>query len=175
MAEGSTQPAQVEDNTVEPASQQGATGERTFTQAEVNEIIERRVARVKATPPADYDELKAKVAATSDYDDLKAAATSDYDDLKAEVEALKAEKAKAAEVAKAAKEHGVDADLLARMAGDVEENAQYLASLPRYRPVPDQGGVAGAGAGVVTRDSIEATKDPVERIRLRAQHQNLYK
>lgn len=164
MAEGSTQPAQVEDNTVEPASQQGATGERTFTQAEVNEIIERRVARVKATPPADYDELKAKVAATSDYDDLKA-----------EVEALKAEKAKAAEVAKAAKEHGVDADLLARMAGDVEENAQYLASLPRYRPVPDQGGVAGAGAGVVTRDSIEATKDPVERIRLRAQHQNLYK
>lgn len=164
MADESTQPTQAEESTAPVPQKQDEAGERLFTQAEVNEIIERRVARVKATPPADYEELKAKVESTSDYDDLKA-----------EVEALKAEKAKAAEVAKAAKEHGVDADLLARMAGDVEENAQYLASLPRYRPVPDQGGVAGAGAGVVTRDSIEATKDPVERIRLRARHQDLYK
>lgn len=164
MADANTQPTQTpaEDNTAEPKPSDA--GERTFTQAEVNEIIEKRVARVKATPPADYEELKAKVASLSDYDELKA-----------EVAALKAEKAKAAEVAKAAKEHGVDADLLSRMAGDVEENAQYLASLPRYRPTPDQGGIPGAGAGVVTRDSIEAEPDPVKRIMLRAQHMDLYK
>ena len=160
MAEETTQPTPAEDNTAEP--KQDEAGERTFTQAEVNEIIEKRVARVKATPPADYEELKAKVASLSDYDDLKA-----------EVAALKAEKAKAAEVAKAAKEHGVDADLLSRMAGDVEENAQYLASLPRYRPTPDQGGIPGVSA--VTRDSIEAEPDPVKRVMLRAQHQDLYK
>ena len=87
--------------------------------------------------------------------------------------AIEREKAKAAEVAKAAKEHGVDADLLSRMAGDVEENAQYLASLPRYRPTPDQGGIPGVSA--VTRDSIEAEPDPVKRVMLRAQHQDLYK
>lgn len=161
MADANTQPTQTpaEDNTAEPKPSDA--GERTFTQAEVNEIIEKRVARVKATPPADYEELKAKVASLSDYDDLKA-----------EVAALKAEKAKAAEVAKAAKEHGVDADLLSRMAGDVEENAQYLASLPRYRPTPDQGGIPGVSA--VTRDSIEAEPDPVKRVMLRAQHQDLY-
>lgn len=159
MADETTQPTPAEDNTAEPKPSDA--GERTFTQAEVNEIIEKRVARVKATPPADYEELKAKVASLSDYDDLKA-----------EVAALKAEKAKAAEVAKAAKEHGVDADLLSRMAGDVEENAQYLASLPRYRPTPDQGGIPGAST--VTRDSIEAEKDPVKRVRLRAQHLDLY-
>ena len=160
MADETTQPTPAEDNTAEPKPSDA--GERTFTQAEVNEIIEKRVARVKATPPADYEELKAKVASLSDYDELKA-----------EVAALKAEKAKAAEVAKAAKEHGVDADLLSRMAGDVEENAQYLASLPRYRPTPDQGGIPGVSA--VTRDSIEAEKDPVKRVMLRAQHQDLYK
>lgn len=159
MADETTQPTPAEDNTAEPKPSDA--GERTFTQAEVNEIIEKRVARVKATPPADYEELKAKVASLSDYDDLKA-----------EVAALKAEKAKAAEVAKAAKEHGVDADLLSRMAGDVEENAQYLASLPRYRPTPDQGGIPGVSA--VTRDSIEAEPDPVKRVMLRAQHQDLY-
>ena len=153
MADETTQPTPAEDNTAEP--KQDDAGERTFTQAEVNEIIEKRVARVKATPPADYEELKAKVESQSDYD------------------ALKAEKAKAAEVAKAAKEHGVDADLLSRMAGDVEENAQYLASLPRYRPTPDQGGIPGVSA--VTRDSIEAEPDPVKRVMLRAQHQDLYK
>lgn len=161
MAEEITQPTEVED-TAEPANPPVETGERMFTQRELDEIIEKRIARVKATPPADYEELKAKVESLSDYDALKA-----------EVEALKAEKAKAAEVAKAAKEHGVDADLLARMAGDVEENAQYLSSLPRYRPVPDQGGV-GSGSSVVTRDSIDATKDPVERVMLRAQHLDLY-
>lgn len=66
-------------------------------------------------------------------------AQADYADIKAELESLKAEKARNEAVAKAAKEHGVDVALLSKMAGDIEENAKYLASLPKYQPVHDSG------------------------------------
>lgn len=48
---------------------------------------------------------------------------------KAELDGIKAEKARAAEVAKAAERHGVSAELLARMEGDVEDNAKFLADM----------------------------------------------
>lgn len=100
------------------------------------------------------------------------AAQSDYESIKAELGALKAEKARAEAVRKAAKEHGVDADLLERMEGDVDENAAFLASRPKYKAVHDSGeGTPPA----MTRETIESVKDPVERVRLRAQHQDLYK
>jgi hypothetical protein len=69
----------------------------------------------------------------------KLAAQADYDSIKAELDGLRAEKARAEAVRKAAKEHGVDAELLARMEGDADENAEYLASLPMYQPVHDSG------------------------------------
>lgn len=107
------------------------------------------------------------------------AAKSDYDSIKAELDAavaerdkLRAEKERADEVASAAKAHGVDAELLARMSGDVAANAEFLASLPMYKPVHDGG---EAKAETVTRESIEAIENPVERVRMRAQHQDLYK
>ena len=150
------------------------TGERTFSQEEVNRIVGKARIEVRGQF-ADYDALKAKVEQMGDYDAIKT-----------ELEALKAEKAKAEEerkaaaeraeaVAKAAQAHGVDAALLARMSGDVEANAQYLASRPKFAPVHDDGGVAGARSNVVTRESIEAIKDPVKRVRMRAQHQDLYR
>lgn len=40
----------------------GAAADRTFTQAELDRIVQERVARVKAQPPADYEDLKAKAA-----------------------------------------------------------------------------------------------------------------
>lgn len=48
---------------------------------------------------------------------------------KAELDGIKAKQARAAEVAKAAERHGVSADLLARMEGDVDENAKFLADM----------------------------------------------
>ena len=66
-------------------------------------------------------------------------------------------------------------DVMARMSGDVDENAlflkQQMASAPKYGHVPDGGEVS---APSVTRDAIEAIKDPVERVRMRAQHLDLY-
>lgn len=168
-------------NTVDTNATQGAPAEpeRTFTQAEMDAIIGDRLKRERAKY-ADYEELKGKA---QQYDAAQEAAKSDLekaveerDALKARLDKLEADKAHADAVAKAASEHGVDAALLARMSGDVDENAlflkQQLANAPRYGSVPDGGEV---NPPTVTRESIEAVKDPVERVRLRAQHQELYK
>jgi hypothetical protein len=160
---------------------QGASAdkpERTFTQAEMEAIIGERLKREKAKY-ADYSELQAKAA---EYDKAQEASKSELqkaveerDSLKSQLDALQAEKAHADAVAKAASEHGVDAALLARMSGDVEENALYLkssmASVSKYGSVKDGG---EATPPTVTRESIEAIKDPVARVRARAEHLDFY-
>lgn len=60
---------------------QGEPAERSFTQAEVDRMITERVSRAKATPPADYAELRAasqRLAAIEDRDktELQRAQTS---------------------------------------------------------------------------------------------------
>ena len=57
----------------ETANQEAAEV-KTFTQEEVNAIVEKRLARVKSEPPADYEELKAKAAK---YDEAQEAAKSE--------------------------------------------------------------------------------------------------
>lgn len=87
---------------------------------------------------------------------------------------------RAAIVAEVAANKGVDAEWLARMAGDdreaIEANADYIASklsgAPIYPSVADNG---GRKAAPITREQIDAIKDPRERVRVRAQHLNLYK
>lgn len=63
--------------------------------------------------------------------------------LEDELNGVKAAQARAAEVAKAAKENGVSADLLSRMEGDVAENAAFLKSYGgsehRYPQTRDNG------------------------------------
>lgn len=158
---------------------QAATAEKTFTQSEMDAILGDRLKRERAKY-ADYGELKAKA---EKYDAAEEAnkselekAVEERDKYKAKVEELENEKARAAAVAEAARKHGVDAELLSRMAGDVEENAAFLKAqmdgAQKHGSVPDFG---EASAPTVTKESIEAIKDPVERIRARAQHQNLFK
>ena len=168
-------------NMVDENATQGAPAgpERTFTQSEMDAIIGDRLKRERAKY-ADYEELKGKA---QQYDAAQEAAKSDLekaveerDALKAQLDALQAEKAHADAVAKAAAEHGVDAALLARMSGDVDENAAFLktqmANMPKYGQVPDAG---EAQPPTITRESIESIKDPVERVRQRAAHQELYR
>lgn len=141
-------------NTADNATQGvPAEPERTFTQSEMDAIIGDRLKRERAKY-ADYEEVKAKAA---QYDAAQEAAKSDLekaveerDKLRAQLDALQAEKAHADAVAKAASEHGVDAALLARMSGDVDENAlflkQQMAGAPRYGVVPDAGEAATPAA-----------------------------
>ncbi len=165
-------------NQVDNNATQGAPAEKTFTQAEMDAIIGERLGRLKAKY-ADYAELQAKAAKFDEAEEASKSelqkAVEERDALKVRLDKLEAENARAAAVAKAAAEHGVDAGLLARMSGDVNENAAYLksqmASVPKYGQVADGG---EATPPTITRESIEAIKNPLERVRMRSQHMDLY-
>lgn len=72
-----------------------------------------------------------------------------------------------------------NAELLARMSGDsreeVEANADFIAERMAgasiYPSVSDGGSTA---ASPITREEIEAIRDPRERVRMRAKHIDLY-
>ena len=140
---------QVEENATQGAP---AEPERTFTQAELDAIVGDRLKRERAKY-ADYDEFKAKAAKFDEAEEASKSelqkAVEERDRYKAELEKLAAERERAEKVAKVAAEKGVDAALLARMAGDVEENADFLKSQqdsrPKYGAVQD-GGEAKAPA-----------------------------
>lgn len=104
--------------------------------------------------------------------------------LKAEIDQMKREK-QAAEAAAAhsalllqvSQQTGVPADLLK---GDTAEEMQASAELVNAFVLQNQPGYpvdkgAGAAGRAVTRESIEAIKDPAVRIAARAQHLDLYK
>ena len=83
-------------------------------------------------------------------------------------------------VAEVAAERGVDAEWLGRMSGDTREEveanadfiAQKLAGKPIYPSVTDNG---QKKTPPITKEQIEAIKDPKERVRMRAKHLELYK
>ena len=93
---------------------------------------------------------------------------------------MRAERARADAVAQAAKAHGVDAELLAMMAGDAPEriaaNAEALAAkmraVPAY-PVTSDSAVLTAPAP--SRESIAGIADPGERLAAIASNLHLYK
>ena len=133
---------------------------------------------------------KDNAAAAKELDEMRKQSMSDAE--RAESEKARADKAeaklaeyerereRAAIVAEVAAAKGVDAEWLGRMVGDdreaIEANADYIASklsgAPIYPSVPDNG---HSKAAPITREQIDAIKDPKERVRVRAQHLNLYK
>lgn len=70
---------------------------------------------------------------------------------KAQLDGIKAEKERMAKVEQAAKAHKVDAALLGRMSGDVEDNAAFLAEIAKqanpYPTTRDKGETPKAKAG----------------------------
>lgn len=133
---------------------------------------------------------KDNAAAAKELDEMRKQSMSDAE--RAESEKARADKAeaklaeyerereRAAIVAEVAAAKGVDAEWLGRMVGDdrkaIEANADYIATklsgAPIYPSVPDNG---GSKAAPITREQIDAIKDPRERVLVRAQHLNLYK
>lgn len=164
---------------------QGAPAERTFTQAELDAIVGDRLKRERAKY-ADYEDVKAKA---QQFDAAQEAAKTDLEkaveerdrlkeQLKEQQEQLeqwKAERDRAEQVAKAAAEHGVDPALLARMAGDVDENAaflkQQLAAQPRYPTLNDTGEPKPQTA---SKADIMAIRDPVERLKAIAANKDIF-
>ena len=103
-------------------------------------------------------------------------ATERADRAEAELKAIKEEQERARAVKDAAARYGVDEETLSRMGGDIESNAEFLKSRkppqPAYPQVNDRGEIP---VKAVTEEDIESIKDPVERVRKRAQHIDLYK
>jgi len=67
------------------------TDDKTFTQADVDRIVQERLARVKTEPPADYEALK---AAKKELDDLKAKDQTELQAALAKIETLTVERDK---------------------------------------------------------------------------------
>lgn len=193
MAESTTTPIAEEstDSTTPqtaPMEQSGNGGNepKTFTQEQVNRMIQERVARVKHEEPADYAELKAKAAKLDEIEeanksdlqkatDAAAKAKAKADEWKAKFEALEAEQTRMSTVTQMAAKYKVDAGTLSRMNGDVEENAKYLAGLeaarPKYPTINDDG---ESRKSTKTRAEILAVKDMQERQRLIAENIGLF-
>ena len=127
-------------NTAEAGEQVEQAGGDGFkapeSQAELDRIIQSRLGRVHEKY-ADYDDLKAKAEKVAELESTAA-------DLRKQVEAFESRDARTALVRKVAEDHGVDADLLAEMRGDSEDDltaqAKRLAERvkPAYSVIPGQ-------------------------------------
>lgn len=140
------------DNATQGAPAENA--ERTFTQSELDAIVRDRLKRER-DKYADYADLQTKAKA---YDEAQEAAKSELqkaveraERAEAELTTMRQEQERSALVAKLAAEKGVSAEMLARMAGDVAENAEWLAAhdatKPKYPSVTDKGEISSPSTG----------------------------
>lgn len=159
----------------EPAVQ---NAEKTFTQEQVDRIVQERLARAKQSVPDDYEALKAKAAK---FDEIEEANKSEFDKLTEQYAALRKEheqlvhenerKAWASEVSK---EKGVPASVLR---GDTKEELEAHAQaildsgLSHFPSIPDKGEVR---PDTITRESILAIENDSERIAAIKQHLDLF-
>jgi len=162
--------------------QGGQQDDRTFTQADVDRIVKDRLARAKAAPPADYEDLK---AAKARLDELETANATELE--KAQKRAADLERqasdatARAQEallrssvVAEAARKNVIDPDaavaLLDRSAiefdadGNPTNIADAMDSLLKAKPYltggsragsADLGARGGDGKGQLSRDALK--------------------
>lgn len=151
---------------------QSADGSQ-FTQEEFNRLMarEKRALREKY---ADYDVLKEKAAQLDAIEEAQKSelerAQEEAHGWKAKYEELNEQVERRNAIDRAAAEYKVDAAMLARMSGDVDENAKFLAerseSVLKYPNVRDEGERKSAS---ITEDDIAAEKDPAKRVRMRAE------
>lgn len=153
------------------------------SQEEFDKRIKARIDRVKATPPADYDELKAKAAKLDELENAQKSeieriteqatkAQKDASDWQAKFEELQAQRQHELDVRKAAATYGVDADVLMRMGGDVDENAKFLqekdAARPKFGDMRDGG--QQEPPTQTLEEALKSAKNTQERIQVRAEY-----
>ena len=156
MADESTQA--TEEITQQQAEPQQGTGERTFTQEEVNKLVGDARKTVRSQFEG-YEDLKAK-----------AAAWADYDEVREERDRLAADIARRDLLDKVSAETGVPRTLIhgeteEEMAASAKALSDYIESQrPAY---PEDKGGAKTAAGP-TRESLSDIKDPKKRLMARA-------
>ena len=183
MADSTTTPNMEDTTQTGTADPSGkATEPKTFTQEQVDKIVQERLKRAKSEKPADYDELKAKAARLDEIEDAQKTeleriteqatkAQETAKDWQAKFEQLQAQRQHELDVRNAATTYGVDADVLMRMGGDVEENAKFLQGKEAARP--KFGDMHDGGEQTAPTESLEErlskAKNQQERIRIRAE------
>ena len=187
MADTTTTTEQMDGSTTPQtgsADQSGKVTEaKTFTQEQVDKIVQERLKRAKSEKPADYDELKAKAARLDEIEDAQKSeleriteqatkAQASAADWQSKYEELQAQRQHELDVRQAAATYGVDADVLMRMGGDVEENARFLqakeSARPKFGDMHD-GGEQTAPAQSL-EEALKDAKSQQERIRIRAEY-----
>jgi len=183
MADSTTTPT-TEDTTQTGTADPSGSGEqpKTFTQEQVDKIVQERLKRAKGEKPADYDELKAKAAKLDEIEDAQKTeleriteqatkAQETAKDWQTKFEQLQAQRQRELDVRNAATTYGVDADVLMRMGGDVEENAKFLqgkeAARPKFGDMHDGGEQQKPAQSL--DDALNGVTDQRERIRIRAE------
>lgn len=162
-------PGQAADPAADQTQGQPEGGARTYTQEEVDRTVKGRIDRQSAKHRAELE--RAQKAAQEAVQRAEAA--------EAKAAEMEAAQTRAALVSKAAAEAGVSAEVLARMAGDTEEevsaNAAILAgAIPKaaYPSVPDRG---SQPASAMTKADIEGIKDPRAQLRAIRENRDLFK
>ena len=112
----------------ETQTSQNAEEQKTFTQSEVDDIVKKRLSRVKSEVPSDYEELKSKA---QKFDELEEANKTELEKATEELAKLKSDIAKRdaqdklrAIKAQVAKDTGVPADLIS---GNTEDEMKAFA------------------------------------------------
>lgn len=117
---------------------------KRFSQADIDRIVQDRLARAKSKPPADYDDLKARAAKL---DELEAASKSDLE--KAQEAQRKADERAAAAEARAnetARRHAIEREAGKQKAADPDDVFAVLQTTSKYRDMvtmDDDGQVTG--------------------------------
>lgn len=148
--------------------------QKTFTQEDVNRIVQERLNRAKADVPANLEELKAKAAK---FDEFEEANKSELEKAQAalaqateRIKAMEGEQAKAAARAKVSQATGIPQNLIT---GDDEESMTRSAEaisawMESQKPsYPADKGTPG-GVPALSTGEINQIKDPAARIAARA-------
>lgn len=150
MAQEETQPIKNEDE------------QKTFTQEEVDDIIKKRLSRVKSDVPADYEELKSKA---QKFDELEEAnktelqkATEQLEKLKSDIAKRDAQDKLRATKAQVSKDTGVPAELIS--GANEEEMKEFAEKVAKYAKRDSAPTIDHAGKfASATKDTSSAARN----------------
>lgn len=160
--------AQTVDSAANQVENQPAGGSRTYTQEEVDRTVKGRIDKQNEKHRAELE--KAEKAAQE--------AAQRAEEAEKKVAEMEAAKTRSDLVAKAAAEAGVSADVLARMAGDTEEeiaaNAAVLSEAIPKAAFPNVSDNGNQSAATVTKEDIKSIKNPKEQLRAIRENPELF-
>lgn len=170
----------MSENGNEPMKGEEQEQARTFTQEEVDAIVKQRVSRVKHEPPADYEEMKAKLAeyerGSGEVEDEMKRLQERLGRLESENESMKHERELAMWRSEAQEETGVPASILRGDSEDeVREHARAVKAALEGMRVPFASVNPGKPAKPeLTKAQVLSISDPAARRKAIAENIELF-